>query len=106
MAIKRRVRHGEDVRYVAYVLWLVGFTERSISIALGLRRKQVAGMIDGSEYRNRSAMSVEERQAKLDELKEVRFDDEGNALDRGRLDRCTFVAKPLERAQYRRAPGR
>lgn len=106
MAItRRRIRHGEDVKYIAYVLWLVGFSERSISIVLRIRKKQAAGIISASGYANRSAMTIGERQRKLDELRAIRFDDDGFALDRGRLDRCTFEARPLRDAQ-RRGPTR
>ena len=105
MAARRRIRHGEDIKYIAYVLWLVGFSERSISIVLGIRRKQAAGIIAGSEYANRSAMTVTERQSKLDELKAIRLDNDGQPLDGGRLNRCTFSARPLRDAQ-RRGPTR
>ncbi|MBN9235143.1 MULTISPECIES: hypothetical protein [Phyllobacteriaceae] len=99
--IFRRRRHDDAVRYVTYVMWLVGYSQRSIAFALGMRTKQVAGIIENSEYRARSSMSDEDRTAKLSELEAIRLDDAGAKLDGGILDRIGFTARPLDRRQSR-----
>ncbi|QIO64806.1 hypothetical protein [Rhizobium leguminosarum] len=89
-----RSHHGDRVKYVAYVLWLIGYTERTIAIALSLRTKQVAGIIGRSEYSGRSQMSDQERREKLKELEGIRLD-QGEPIDDGMLDRVPFTILPL-----------
>ncbi|MCV9960769.1 hypothetical protein OIU34_02555 [Pararhizobium sp. BT-229] len=85
------------MKYVTYVLWLIGYSEGTIAKALCLRRKQVAGMISRSEYSRRSAMSDHDRSEKLKELQRVRFED-GVPLDGGMLDRVHFQVIPAARS--------
>jgi len=89
-----RTRHDDRTKYVVYVLWLIGHSERTIAQVLSLRRKQVAGMIARSEYTGRSFMTEAERAEKLKELEDIRFDD-GVSLDGGLLDRVQFRIQPL-----------
>ena len=89
-----RSRHNDPVKFVAYVLWLIGHTESTIAKVLCLRRKQIAGIIGRSEYKGRAFMTDAERAEKLKELEEVRFED-GVALDGGMLDRVPFVILPI-----------
>lgn len=86
------------MKYIVYVLWLIGHSERTIAQVLCLRSKQVAGIVGRSEYAGRSFMSDAERAEKLKELEEVRFED-GKPLDGGTLDRVEFRILPVgERA--------
>lgn len=89
-----RSHHADRVKYVACVLWLIGYTERTIALALSLRTKQVAGIIGRSEYTGRSKMTEQERKEKLKELEDIRLI-EGEPLDDGMLDRVPFVIVPL-----------
>lgn len=89
-----RDRYPTEALFVVSVLWLVGFSHRTIAKSCGLRPKQVAGMVRAAGYENRAAMSDEERQQKLDELEKVRVDD-------GRLDRIGFKIRPLGGRQGR-----
>lgn len=89
-----RRQHGDRVKYVAYVLWLIGYSERTIALSLSLRTKQVAGIIGRSDYAGRKFMSDDERTEKLKELESIRLED-GDPLDDGMLDRVPFQIIPL-----------
>lgn len=93
MRKKVRTRHGDRVKYAACVLWLIGHSERAIAAVLGLRTKQVAGIIGRSEYAGRAFMPEEIRTEKLKELQDIRFED-GKALDGGLLDNVEFAILP------------
>lgn len=95
-------QHSDRTAYVAWVLWLIGMSERGIAAALLKRRKQIAGIVGRSPYANRSAMSDEERKQKLDELVAVRFGDDGEPIDGGLLDRVPLKIIPLRAAQRKR----
>ena len=95
-----QVRHTDPDKYVAYVLWLIGYSERSIAIVLGFRRKQISGIIGRSEYKNRAAMTDQERRKLLAELEEVRFLD-GIPIDGGRLNKIRWEILPLGGSQLR-----
>jgi hypothetical protein len=84
-----RQQHGDPVRYVACVLWLIGYSERAIATVLSLRTKQVAGLISRSEYAGRSFMSDEQRTEMLKELESIRMEG-GVPIDGGLLDRVPF----------------
>ena len=79
----RQTRHEDRIRYIVYVLWMIGHSQRAIAAALGLRTKQVAGLIHRSDYQNRAAMSDAEIASKLQDLEAIRFDDQGIPLDGG-----------------------
>jgi hypothetical protein len=89
-----RKQHGDRVKYVAYVLWLIGYPERTIALALSLRTKQVSGIIGRGGYGGRAFMTDQERAEKLKELEDIRMED-GEPLDDGMLDRVTFKIIPL-----------
>ncbi|MBR2689211.1 MAG: hypothetical protein IKE42_15265 [Aquamicrobium sp.] len=97
----RRRRHDDAVRYIVYVMWLVGYSQRSIAFALSMRTKQVAGIIQNSEYRDRASMSDGDRAIKLGELQVIRLDDAGDKLDDGILDRIGFTIRSLSARQSR-----
>ena len=93
-------RHADPDKYVCYVLWIIGHSERTISIVTGLRRKQVAGIIGRSDFKNRAAMTDKERRIHLRDLEEVRFED-GVPLDGGRLNRIKWELIPSQSKQIR-----
>lgn len=93
-------RHDDAQKYVIYVLWLIGHSERTIARTLGLRTKQVAGIISRSEYTGRSSMSDQEREILLGELREIRFED-GVPLDGGKLDKIPWEIRTLGESQLR-----
>lgn len=96
-------RHSEQAIYVAWVLWVIGVSEAGIAGVLGKRRKQIAGIVNRSDYANRSAMSIAERQAALGELLKVRFGDDGKAIDGGMLDRVPMKVMELRGRQHKRS---
>lgn len=96
----RAARHREADRYIVSVLWVIGFSIGSIARVTGLRQKQIAGIINRSEYANRTEMTDEQRRNYLRELWQVRELD-GRALDDGILDTIGWEIMPLRRAQKR-----
>ncbi|TBG20625.1 hypothetical protein U8P76_10735 [Rhizobium johnstonii] len=82
--------HQDQAKYVAYVLWLIGYSYATIGKVLQLKRSQVGGIIDRSEYAGRSSMTAAQRAAHLKELQEIRFED-GRPIDGGLLDRVAFT---------------
>lgn len=95
-----RRRHADPDKYVIFVLWLVGYSERSIAIVMGMRVKQIAGIVGKSEYAGRANMTDQERRKLLSELKDIRMDD-GFPLDGGKLNRISWELLPLGKAQLR-----
>ncbi|UDF29345.1 UNVERIFIED_ORG: hypothetical protein LHK14_17805 [Roseateles sp. XES5] len=93
-----RKRHGEHVKYTVCVLWLIGYTERTIAKVVSLRTKQVAGIVGRSEYAGRATMTDAIRTEKLKELVSIRMED-GVPLDAGLLDRVEFKIIPLGTAR-------
>lgn len=93
-------RHTDPDKYVVFVLWMKGYSERSISYVMGMRVKQIAGIIGRSEYKGRSMMTDHERRMRLMELKEIRMDD-GYPLDGGKLNNIDWELLPLGKAQLR-----
>lgn len=93
-------RHDDARKYIIYVLWLIGYSERSIAITLEMRVKQVAGIIGRSDYKGRSSMMDQERRSLLKELKEIRYED-GVPLDGGKLDKISWDLRPLGESQLR-----
>ena len=94
--------HGEALKYQVYVLWVKGHGLSTIAAWMGLRPKQVAGLVDRGPYPNRSAMKDEERQAALEELRSIRFGaSDGQPLDGGRFDRFAWKIEPLTKEQVR-----
>jgi hypothetical protein len=102
----RKMRHSDRDCYTIYVLWMIGYPARAIASALGLRVKQVAGIIHNSEYKNRAAMTDEEIRAVLADLERNRYDEQGWPIDGGRLDRIKFTPRPLTGRQRRRPSKR
>lgn len=88
-------------KYVAYCLWLKGHTMPMIAHWLGVRTKQVAGIIARSNWPDRSSMTDADRQQALDELRQIRLDKGGEPLDGGLLNRFVWIIEPLEKVQRR-----
>ena len=93
-----RRRHADPVKFVIYVLWIIGHSERTIAKVVNVRPKQVAGVVGRSEYSGRSFMSDDQRREKLKELESVRMED-GIPLDAGMLDRIKFEIMPMGAAK-------
>lgn len=64
----RREKHTEGAKYLVQVMWLAGHTQQVIAHRMLMRKKQVAGIIDASEFANRSAMTDKQRKEKLHAL--------------------------------------
>ena len=93
--------HDERVKYQVYVLWLKGHSLSTIGHWTKLRTKQLAGIVNRSPWVNRSAMSHDDRQAALNELKAIRIGADGKPLDRGMFDRIDWTPLPLTKDQGR-----
>lgn len=93
-SIVRRQRHSDVVIYIVSVLWLIGFSQRTIAGIINLRPKQVAGIIELSGYVGRADMTDAARQSELTSLEAVR-------IDGGRLDGIAFKVRPLGGRQSR-----
>jgi hypothetical protein len=79
--------------------------EMTVTEALGqatlpIRVKQVGGIVDKSEYSNRSAMTDQERRKLLVELRAIRCDD-GFPIDQGLLNNIDWEIEPLTPAKRR-----
>lgn len=92
-------KHSDRDVYVAWVLWLIGMSEPKIATVLMKRPKQISGIINRSPYTNRSAMSDDERQNKLNELLLIRIDSSGQPVDGGLLDRIPMKVIQLRGRQ-------
>lgn len=93
--------HDESRRFCAFCLWLAGYNAQIIAVWLGVRRSQALGLCQRSPWGNRSAMTLEERQAALDELRQIRVGANGRTIDQEKLNRFDWVAMPLETVQRR-----
>ena len=82
-ADSKRSRHSVATIYTVWLLWLFGFTESKIGQALNLRKGQVSGIINQSDYRNRADMTHDQRQKEFDDLLLKRFDQNGYPIDGG-----------------------
>lgn len=78
--------------FMAKVMWLSGFSIGNISIVMGRSTGSVRGIINRAFDRSRESMTLEERQAELDRLKEDRRDD-------GKIPDKFFAAHPLKETQ-------
>lgn len=97
----RRFLHTDRVVYVACVLWMIGHSQRSIARALGLRPKQVSGIIENAGFLGRASMSDGERAKQLADLEQIRFGEDGTPLDGGALNRIPFKIRALDARQVR-----
>ncbi len=66
--MKKREKHNSGIRYIILVMWIAGHSQAAISNLIGMRRKQVAGIIDGYDCARRSTMTNTERRSTLDVL--------------------------------------
>jgi hypothetical protein len=92
-------RHPDHIIYACWVLWLIGFTEIEISGRLGLRKKQVSGLINQSPYSGRAMMTDEQRQAHYVTLKSKRYRQDGEPRDRGMIAFFPETVRPLRGKQ-------
>ncbi|CDN92519.1 hypothetical protein [Agrobacterium tumefaciens] len=86
--------HGEREKYVACVLWLIGYPDSAIGRLLLMKRSQVGGVITRNGYAGRSSMTIAKRNELLQELEEIRME-EGQPLDGGLLDRIPFKVQAM-----------
>ncbi len=92
----------ERIRYSIWVLWLRGHDAAFIARVVRLRRSQTLGVAQRSPWKNRSEMTLAQRQAALDELFAIRVGADGKRIDGGFLSHSAFIAEPLETAQVRK----
>ncbi|MBO6755716.1 MAG: hypothetical protein JJ902_05285 [Roseibium sp.] len=98
-----RRRYSDATLFIAYALWVKGHTETTIAMTLGLGRKQVSGIIGRSPFSNRTAMSDDERQDHLSDLKAIHFDQDAKTLRcGGRLKTFDWTILPLLKDQRNR----
>lgn len=81
--------HGEREKYIACVLWLIGYPDSAIGRLLLMKRSQVGGIVTRNGYAGRTSMTIAHRNELLKELEEIRME-EGQPLDGGLLDRIPF----------------
>lgn len=93
MTAKVTSRMGE-VSYVIAVLWMAGWTAKAIGLATDKLRGSVKGIAQRRFEKSREEMTIEERQAVLNELKIDR-------RDNGILLEGHFLAVPLREVQKR-----
>lgn len=101
----RMDKHTDRDVYVAWVLWVIGMSERSIATVLMKRPKQIAGLVNRSPYANRSAMTDGERESELKGLLAIRIGENGKPIDGGLLDRIPLKIIPLRGKQKKGARG-
>lgn len=94
MTSKLTIRMGE-VTYVIAVLWMAGWSVKSIALATDKLRGSVKGIAQRRFPKSREEMTLEERQAILDQLKATR-------LDGGLLSEGHFRAVELRAVQQRK----
>lgn len=97
----RRQGHSERTIYIVYVLWMIGHSQRTIAISMGLRTKQVSGIVYNSPYNDRASMSSDAVRSALADLKAIRFGADKVPIDGGALNKIAFEPKPLTARQQR-----
>jgi hypothetical protein len=95
-----QTRHPISTKYSALVFWLLGLSTSSIAKLLLIPRTSISSIIARSEYADRSSMTDRQRQAFVDELRAIRFED-GRPLDAGRLDGIAWTIQPLAPSKIR-----
>lgn len=95
------MQHDETTKFIAYCLWLAGYGAGTIAHWLGMRRSQVLGLCQRGPWGARSSMTLKQRQAALEELRQIRVGTDKRPIDQGKLNRFDWVAMPLEAAQRR-----
>lgn len=92
--------HSESDKYVVYVLWVRGHSLTTISRWTRKGVKQLAGIVTRCPWKNRSAMTDQQRQVALNELRAIRMVD-GEKLDKGGLDGIDWKVLPLLKGQVK-----
>ena len=92
----RKRMHTEQAAYCVYVLWLSGYSKRSVAERTGLSESRVRGIISRSPWRRRIDLAFEERQHLLDDYRAVRLDGCGRSIDDGLLDSFDWQCRPIE----------
>ncbi|MGH0003158.1 hypothetical protein ACQU0X_24070 [Pseudovibrio ascidiaceicola] len=99
----RKSKHSDATLFIVYAMWLKGHTETTTARIAGLKtKKQVAGIIARSPWKDRAGMGDAKRQQELSNLKQIHYDDETKALRcSGRLQQFDWTIEPLCRDQRR-----
>ncbi len=91
----RKSKHSEATLFIVYAMWLKGHTEATTALAAGLHsKKQVAGIIARSPWKDRAGMGDQARQEELSNLKRIQYD-QGKPRCGGRLKDFDWTIEPL-----------
>ncbi|MGH0004510.1 hypothetical protein ACQU0X_30970 [Pseudovibrio ascidiaceicola] len=93
----RKSKHSDATLFIVYAMWLKGHTETTTARIAGLKtKKQVAGIIARSPWKDRAGLSDQARQVELSNLKQIHFDDDAGKLRcEGRLKEFDWTIEPL-----------
>ncbi|GHB33917.1 hypothetical protein GCM10007094_23550 [Pseudovibrio japonicus] len=93
----RKSKHSDATLFIVYAMWLKGHTEATTALAAGLQsKKQVAGIIARSPWKDRAGMGDAARQEQLEELKQIHLDEDAGELRcGGRLKDFEWTIEPL-----------
>ena len=100
---KTPAKPTERDRWIALVLWMHGLSAGEIALFLSRTRSSTLSLCQKGPFPTRAAMTIEERQHALSELRAIRYDDDGVAIDKGMLPDRIFMPRTLSGAQTRDA---
>jgi len=88
--------HTEQAAYCVYVLWLSGYSKRTVAERTGLSESRVRGIISRSPWRRRADFTLVERQHLVEDYRAVRLDGCGRPIDDGVLDSFDWQCLALD----------
>lgn len=100
----RKSKHSDATLFIVYAMWLKGHTETTTARAASLQtRKQVAGIIARSPWKDRAGMGDRKRQEELTNLMQIHMNEDiGKLRCGGRLEKFVWTIEPLCNDQRKR----
>ncbi|KZL17654.1 hypothetical protein PsAD2_02990 [Pseudovibrio axinellae] len=101
----RKSKHSDATLFIVYAMWLKGHTEAITARVAGLKtKKQVAGIIARSPWKDRAGLGDVARQDELTKLRQIHYDADAKQFRcGGRLRNFEWSIEPLCSDQRKRS---